>query len=260
VPETRLRPGFLFGAVSNLERVAMSAPRFHVDADLALGTVRLPERVAHHALRVLRLRDGAPLVLFNGRGGSYAGHLQLAAEPEAVLTTFDASDRESPLAVTVVQALVANEKLDWIVEKLTELGAARVMIVPTERSVVRLEGDRLARRLAHWQETVVSACAQCGRNRLPDVLASASLAALLPGLLEEPRRLLLPDAPAALDVGPAASCTIAVGPEGGFSDAEQQQLLAAGFVPSRLGPRVLRTETAGLAALAALQCRSGDLR
>ena len=238
----------------------MNAPRFYVDAELALGTVRLPERVAHHALRVLRLRDGAPLVLFNGRGGEYAGQLQLAAEPEAMLTAFAAGDRESPLAVTVVQALVANEKLDWIVEKLTELGATRVFVVPTERSVVRLDGDRLVRRLAHWQDVAVGACAQCGRNRVPQILTSPSLGALLPALPDEPRRLLLPDAVTPLDVGAAASCTVAVGPEGGFSEGEQRRLLAAGFAPARLGPRVLRTETAGLAALTALQCRGGDLR
>ena len=237
----------------------MSAPRFHVDAPLALGTVRLPERVAHHALRVLRLRDGAPLVLFNGRGGEYAGHLQLAAEPEAVLTAFDAVDRESSLSVTLVQALVASEKLDWIVEKLTELGVARLLVVPTERSVVRLDGERLARRLAHWQEVAVAACAQCGRNRVPQVAMHATLQDALAGLVSGPRRMLLPEAVAPLDATAADTCTIAVGPEGGFTAAEQRALAAAQFEPARLGPRVLRTETAGLAALAALQCRSGDL-
>ena len=237
----------------------MSAPRFHVDAPLALGTVRLPERVAHHALRVLRLRDGAPLVLFNGRGGEYAGHLQLAAEPEAVLTAFDAVDRESPLSVTLVQALVASEKLDWIVEKLTELGVARLLVVPTERSVVRLDGERLARRLAHWQEVAVAACAQCGRNRVPQVATPATLQDALAGLDSGPRRMLLPEAVAPLDATAADTCTIAVGPEGGFTAAEQRALAAAQFEPARLGPRVLRTETAGLAALAALQCRGGDL-
>ena len=237
----------------------MSAPRFHVDAALALGTVRLPERVAHHALRVLRLRDGAPLVLFNGRGGEYAGHLQLAAEPEAVLTAFDAVDRESSLSVTLVQALVASEKLDWIVEKLTELGVARLLVVPTERSVVRLDGERLARRLAHWQEVAVAACAQCGRNRVPQVAMHATLQDALAGLVSGPRRMLLPEAVAPLDATAADTCTIAVGPEGGFTAAEQRALAAAQFEPARLGPRVLRTETAGLAALAALQCRGGDL-
>jgi 16S rRNA (uracil1498-N3)-methyltransferase len=237
----------------------MSAPRFHVDAPLALGTVRLPERVAHHALRVLRLRDGAPLVLFNGRGGEYAGHLQLAAEPEAVLTAFDAVDRESSLSVTLVQALVASEKLDWIVEKLTELGVARLLVVPTERSVVRLDGERLARRLAHWQEVAVAACAQCGRNRVPQVAMHATLQDALAGLVSGPRRMLLPEAVAPLDATAADTCTIAVGPEGGFTAAEQRALAAAQFEPARLGPRVLRTETAGLAALAALQCRGGDL-
>ena len=237
----------------------MSAPRFHVDSALALGTVRLPERIAHHALRVLRLRDGAPLVLFNGRGGEYAGHLQLAAEPEAVLTAFDAVDRESSLSVTLVQALVASEKLDWIVEKLTELGVARLLVVPTERSVVRLDGERLARRLAHWQEVAVAACAQCGRNRVPQVAMHATLQDALAGLVSGPRRMLLPEAVAPLDATAADTCTIAVGPEGGFTAAEQRALAAAQFEPARLGPRVLRTETAGLAALAALQCRGGDL-
>ena len=238
----------------------MAAPRFFVDAALARGIVNLPERVAHHALRVLRLRDGAPLVLFNGRGGEFSGHLQLRPAPVAVLETFSDIEREAPLAVTVLQAQVANEKLDWIVEKLTELGVARIVVAPTERSVVRLLGERLARRLTHWREIAIAACAQCGRNRLPQVEAYDTLARALAALPPGPRRVLVPTAVAPLAAGNALICTLAIGPEGGFSDTELLELDAASFAPARLGPRVLRTETAGLAAVAALQACAGDLR
>jgi 16S rRNA (uracil1498-N3)-methyltransferase len=240
----------------------MSAPRFFLDAPLALGTVALPERVAHHALRVLRLREEAPLVLFNGRGGEFSGHLQVRPAPAAVLSAFADIEREAPLAITVLQAQVASDKLDWIVEKLTELGVVGIVIAPAERSVVRLQAQRLQRRLAHWREIVTAACAQCGRNRLPQVEAHETLAGALAALPSGPRRVLVPTAsePLASREEEAPACTLAIGPEGGFSDTELLQLEAAAFEPARLGPRVLRTETAALAAVAALQARAGDLR
>jgi 16S rRNA (uracil1498-N3)-methyltransferase len=236
----------------------MSAPRFYVSAPLALGAVELPERVAHHATRVLRLRDGAPLVLFDGRGGEYRGYLQAGTQPSAVLTAHDAVERESPLAATLLQALVGSDKLDWIVEKATELGAAGVFVVPTARSVVRLDGERLARRVAHWQDVAIAACAQCGRNRLPRIAAYETPAAAIAALPDGPRHVLSPDAAIALG-GASAACTVAIGPEGGFTAEELQQLERAQFAPARLGPRVLRTETAGVAALAVLQARAGDM-
>ena len=237
----------------------MSAPRFFVPLPLAPGSIELPERVAHHATRVLRLRDGAPLVLFNGDGGEYHGHLQVGARPVAALTGFSPVEREAPLAVTLVQALVASEKLDWIVEKATELGVAALYVVPTTRSVVRLDGERLERRVAHWQDVATAACAQCGRNRLPRIAAHATLTVALAALADGPRFVLAPRAAAALDAGAARTCSVAIGPEGGFTEDEMRQFDGAQFVAARLGPRVLRTETAGVAALAALQARTGDL-
>ena len=237
----------------------MSAPRFHVARPLALGPVELPERVAHHALRVLRLRDGAPVVLFDGRGGEYRGYLQAGQPPMVELTEHVSVERESALDVTLLQSLVASDKLDWIIEKATELGAAGVLVVATMRSVVRLDGERLARRVAHWQDVAIAACAQCGRNRLPRIAAFPTLAAACAALPTGPRHLLLPTASATLDGGGATSVTVAVGPEGGFTEDEVSELERNQFVPGRLGPRILRTETAGLAALAALQARAGDL-
>lgn len=241
----------------------MSPPRFYVDAPLAADApIRLPAEVAHHALRVLRLRDGAPIVLFDGRGGEYAARLQ--AEGSVALAQVDAFDpieRESPLRLTLVQALVAADKLDWIVEKAVELGVARILVVPTQRSVARLDAARALRRLRHWADVARAACCQCGRNRVPAVEFSggfdAMLAALPPGA---PRLLLLPTA--GRDLGSAVAgdrAVLMVGPEGGLADSEVEQAGRAGFVAVQLGPRVLRTETAGLAALAALQAVHGDL-
>lgn len=241
----------------------MSPPRFFVDAPLALGaSIALPAELAHHAARVLRLRDGAAIVLFNGSGGEFAGELSIAnTGASARIVAFDAIEREPPLRVTLIQALVAIDKLDWVIEKSVELGAARIVVAPAERSVVRLQAGRAERRLQHWQAIVRAACGQCGRNRLPTVEYCASLAdALAAADAAGPRLLLLPTAGAGLpSITPARHATLAVGPEGGFSPAEAQLAARVGFVGARLGPRILRTETAGLAALAALQALHGDL-
>ncbi len=235
----------------------MSAPRFFVDADLAVGAgVALPDRVAHHALHVLRLRDGAALVLFNGRGGEYRATLQAGRRPYASIQAHAPVERESPLALTLVQAMVTAEKLDWIAEKATELGAARLVLAPCARSVIRLDAARLQRRLRHLREVVIAACAQCGRNRIPEVVAAPHWSAAL-GLAPAGARLLLdPDAGTALadaaHAAAAAAVTVAVGPEGGLTEAEARAARESGWVAVRLGPRVLRTETAGLAALAVL--------
>jgi 16S rRNA (uracil1498-N3)-methyltransferase len=237
-------------------------PRFFVDATLIPGrTVRLPDDVAHHALRVLRLADGGPVVLFDGRGGQYVASLRVQGGTAlAQVEAFEAVERESPLRLTLIQALVAAEKLDWIVEKATELGIERILLAPMQRSVVRLDAARVVRRLQHWTDVVRAACCQCGRNRVPAVEFFPRFDAALAAAPEDGPRLLLQPA-AARSVYAAvtgARATLMVGPEGGFADSEIEPAGRAGFVAASLGPRVLRTETAGLAAIAALQAMRGD--
>lgn len=240
----------------------MTLPRFLVDAQLAVGAdAVLPPDVAHHALRVLRLRDGAPVMLFDGRGGEYAATLRIDGKAvRAQLVAFDAVERESPLDLTLIQALAAADKLDWIVEKAVELGARKIVITPMQRCVTRLDAARRARRLRHWREIVRAACCQCGRNRLPAVeLADAFATALAAAPADRPRLALVPDAAQPLPRHVVGGATLLVGPEGGLDDEERLRAQRAGFGFARLGPRILRTETAGLAALAALQALGGDL-
>jgi 16S rRNA (uracil1498-N3)-methyltransferase len=224
----------------------VAEPRFFIETDLAAGAaVDLPANVAHHAAHVLRLRDGDPVVLFNGRGGESTGRLA-ARGRQVELTGHAAVERESPVAVTLVQAWIATDKLEWTVEKATELGVARIVL----------------RRVERLREIAIAACCQCGRNRVPPIVAFGDLAAALADAGAGATGVALqPDASrslvdiAAATPGPLA---IAVGPEGGFDADEFALLRRAGFELARLGPRVLRTETAGLAALAALQGTIGD--
>lgn len=240
------------------------AARFFIDAPLVTGTdIELPAEVAHHATRVLRLRDRAPVVLFNGRGGEFAATLSTAgSRTYAAIGAHDPIDRESPLAVTLIQAWIASDKLDWVVEKAVELGVASIMLSPTQRSVVRLTQARSNARLQRLRSIAVNACAQCGRNRIPTVESLSTFTeALHSGLRDSATGLLLrPDASSALlEWRNERRVAIAIGPEGGFDDDEVAIALRAGYLACRLGPRVLRTETASLAALAALQSVTGDL-
>ena len=240
----------------------MAAPRFFVDQDLARGIeLTLPAPVMHHAVRVLRLRDGDRIVLFNGRGGEFAAALRIDGRRAAArVERFDPVERESPLALTLVQAWVAADKLDWIVEKATELGVARVVLAPAERSVVRLQGERRERRRVHLRQIAIAACEQCGRNRVPDVVVADTLAAALDAAGSDEMLILAPEAETALSPAAAAASTaLLVGPEGGFTPQEIAAACRLGCRPVRLGPRVLRTESAGLAALATLQALRGDL-
>lgn len=239
-------------------------PRFFLDAELAAGaTIDLPGSVAHHAARVLRLRDTDRIVLFNGRGGEYHGRLA-AGGSRVELTAHLAVERESTLAVTLLQAWIATDKMEMVIEKAVELGVTSIVLAPARRSVVRLEGARLARRMDRLRDIVVAACCQCGRNRIPEVEAVGDLR---DGLHRAAARatgiILQPDAEASLGdlarLAPAAFA-IAVGPEGGFETSELALASDAGYRPARLGPRVLRTETAALVALATLQGTVGDFR
>jgi len=241
----------------------MSASRFYLPAPLVPGSrLDLPDRAAHHAARVLRLRVGDRVVLFNGEGGEHDARI-LAVGKQSVqveLGEHHAVERESPLAVTLVQALSSGDRMDITIQKAVELGVRRIVPVESERSVVRLKGERSGRRVTHWQEIVVSACEQCGRNRVPAVEAVVPLATWLSTESQARRWVLSPDAASVLrdQPRPDRAIELLVGPEGGFTEDELGAAHRAGFQSLRLGPRVLRTETAAPALLAALQALWGD--
>ena len=243
----------------------MRTTRVFVDLPLREGArIALPEDAANHLVRVLRMQEGDACVLFNGDGRDVPATLRAANKRgvEAELGMPVAVDQESPLRIALVQGIARGEKMDWILQKATELGVASVYPVHSDRSEVKLEGDRATKRLVHWRSVVVSGCEQSGRARVPDVAPAQSLQALLVGALPSARRFLLdPEAPYAIATVPAVEgdCVLAVGPEGGWSPRDRQALQSAGFEGLRLGPRILRTETAGIAAIAALQARFGDL-
>lgn len=226
------------------------------------GEVALPREVGHHAERVLRLAVGDPVVVFSGDGYEYSARLTaLGGQPRAELLARHGPQGEPSLALTLVQALASGDKMDWVVQKAVELGAVAVAPVAAERSVVKLAGERALKRQAHWQQVAVAACEQCGRNRVPVILPVRSLASYLADNTHGGVRVLLdPEAPLGLaDLPrPGRGVHILIGPEGGWSPAELAAARQAGAQGVRLGPRVLRTETAGLAALAALQTLWGD--
>lgn len=236
----------------------MSAPRFFCDAPLSAGVrIALPEALAHHAIRVLRLRAGETVALFNGQGGEYPAVLEIEGKAGfAQLGAFDPREAELAGRITLVQGLPAGDKMDWVVEKAVELGAARVCPIAAQRSVLQLSGPRLEKRVAHWQRIAQSAAEQCGRNRLMAVDAPMALADWLAQPADGLRLLCHPEADTdlagRLGATPGlASLTLLVGPEGGWSDKELAQAREAGVQAVRFGPRVLRTETAGLALISA---------
>ena len=226
----------------------------------------MPQQQAHHAVRVLRLKAGDAVVLFNGDGAEYAAIISEAGRDRLALevTGRTAVDRESPLAVTLAQAVSGGERMDYTVQKAVELGAAAIQPLTAERSVVRLQGERAAKRTEHWQSVVVASCEQCGRNRLPQVLPLLAFDAYLAGQAVRRdgalRLMLSPRSARGLREfdRPAGAIVLLAGPEGGFSPPEERAAGQAGFLPARLGPRVLRTETAAVAALAAIQTLWGD--
>ena len=255
----------------------MSPPRFFspdaLSAELSVGVrIELPENAARHASRVLRLRAGDDLTLFDGQGGEYGARIITVGRDrvEADVLTWSGIERESPVSVTLVQALQSGEKMDITVQKAVELGVARIVPVSSRRSVVRLAGERAARRVEHWRGVAVAACEQCGRNRVPQVADLMALEQWLgePGEQGVLRLMLAPGAEKSLEsfvpahnerIGPG-KIELLIGAEGGLAPEELAMAEAAGYRAVRLGPRILRTETAGLAALAAIQCLWGDFR
>lgn len=244
----------------------MRTIRIHVDAPLASGRdITLPAQAGEHVARVLRLDVGAPVVLFSGADGmEYDATLIGVGKRDVVASVGEGRTvgNESPLALTLAQGVARGEKMDLIVQKATELGIARIVPILTERSEVKLDAARAEKRLAHWRAVAASACEQSGRARVPTIDPALPLSAWLASLSDGgPMRLaLLPEGtrrPNELALTDAA--ILAIGPEGGFGERDRAALAANGFTGLKLGPRILRTETAGLAAIAALQALYGDV-
>lgn len=233
-------------------------PRFYCPQPLAEGsTVDLPDAVAHH-LHVLRMQPGDTLTLFDGSGGQYSAALAEIGKrrASAVVKIHEALDVELPYAITLAQGLPEGTKMDWIIEKAVELGVTRIEPLAARRSVVRLSGERAEKRHAHWQGVIVAASEQCGRNRLAELAPVADFSRWVAAPSPSPRILLSPRATGSLaqwaQAGGPQAVTLMVGPEGGFTREEEDAAIAAGALALSVGPRVLRTETAALAALAML--------
>lgn len=244
----------------------MRIPRICVFDTLGSGAeILLPPQAGEHLARVLRLERGHPILLFNGNGREYRAEIsQLAkrAVSARVLDDGETVDRESPLQLTLAQGVARGEKMDLILQKATELGVSRIVPLITGRTEVKLDAERTARRLAHWQAVIAGACEQCGRATLPTLDPPVRLATWAAALGESSglRLALDPDGDVSPRTLPAFKvATLVVGPEGGLSDQDLNLLDQADFDGLRLGPRILRTETAGLAAITALQAIHGDI-
>lgn len=255
----------------------MRLTRVFIDGALSAGgLVELARETAAHLVKVLRARSGDELVLFNGDGREYSGTIETVrgSRVSASIGAARSSDRESPFQLTLVQCVPRGDRMDFIVQKATELGVARIVPVLSQRSVVRLDAAQAASKQAHWRAVAVSACEQCGRNRLPTLETPQPLLGYLGGLQpREPsggflRLVLEPErvghasqAAQSIDVDDpvAAGAQIAIGPEGGFAPEELEAFDLSAFARLGMGPRVLRTETAAIAAIAVLQARFGDM-
>ncbi len=241
-------------------------PRFYCTAPLPTdGDFDLPPDAAHHASRVLRLRVGEELQMFDGEGHECHGVIADLSGKRVLVSNIKQVDalRESPLHTVLAQALCSSEKMDWIIQKATELGVTEIQPLDTERSVARLSTERAEKRMAHWRQVTISACEQCGRNTLPVIHPPIDIMAWLRKLREQTggKFILLPEGATALSAQarPAGPAVLMIGAEGGFSPAESETALLCGFTPIRMGARVMRTETAAIAGLTALQLLWGDM-
>jgi len=240
-------------------------PRFFYPSELQIGaTIALPEAVAHHC-QVLRLSIGQTIVLFNGSGGSYVASLTEIEKrrASAEVKTFDPAEVELPYALTLAQALPEASKMDWIIEKAVELGAAGIQPLAAQRSVIRLSGERAEKRRAHWHGIICSASEQCARNRLAQL---GEIIDFRQWILQQDlhRRVILsPHADQSLADWarhhPAQALTLMIGPEGGFTEQEHELAVTHGAIPLTMGPRILRTETAGLAAISTINAHWGGV-
>jgi 16S rRNA (uracil1498-N3)-methyltransferase len=240
-------------------------PRFYCSQPLTLGaTIVLPEHVSHH-VHVLRLAVGDPVTIFNGEGGEYTAILNSIDKKRASaeLKAFSSREVELPYAITLAQALPEASKMDWIVEKAVELGATAIQPLAAQRCVVKLSNERATKKLSHWQGIIIAAAEQCGRNRLPHLGEVADFNGWIVQKNLHLRILLTPRAEQSLSNWarhhPPQAVALLIGPEGGFTEQEENAARAQGALTLSMGPRVLRTETAGLAALAALNAAWGEM-
>jgi 16S rRNA (uracil1498-N3)-methyltransferase len=247
----------------------MRLTRVYLDAELQPGSiVELARETASHLAKVLRARSGDELILFDGRGTEFSAAIDAVRGARVTVTVGAAQtvDRESPLRVTLIQCVPRGDRMDFVVQKATELGVACIVPVLSQRSVVKLDAAQAASKLLHWRAVAISACEQCGRNRLPRVETAQSLLNFLGALPPMPaqtlRLVLEPEAAAtsaAVHAAGVQCVEFAIGPEGGFAPEELEAFRLSGFTRVGLGPRVLRTETAAIAALVMLQTRFGDM-
>jgi 16S rRNA (uracil1498-N3)-methyltransferase len=239
----------------------MKTPRFFCDAALTAGAVlELPKAVAHH-IRVRRLKDGETVVLFDGSGHEFEAHITFDSKGTctAKLGKAENVERERLGHITLVQALASQDKMDWVIEKAVELGAAAVIAVPSARSLVKLSEDRAKKRMTHWTGIIHAASEQCGRNHLMSLNAAPSLKTALSLLGDSPKLVFSPAATQSLNdpallakISSAKQVALFIGPEGGWDSNEVQTIVGQGGICAELGARVMRTETAGLYAIASL--------
>lgn len=241
----------------------MRIPRIYTDQTLqAQAEIELDDNASHYVSKVLRMQAGRELVLFNGRGGEYAATIADAGKKtvRVVVSAFADTERESPLAVHLGIGVSRGERMDWVLQKATELGVTRITPLFTERTEVKLTGPRLEKKQQHWQQILISACEQCQRNTLPELAPAERLDLWLPGVTESARFVLHHRTDVSLgDTAKPDAVALIIGPEGGLSADEIQLAEQHRFQPLALGPRVLRTETAPIAAISVLQYLWGDL-
>jgi len=232
---------------------------------VAAAELQLPLAGAYHVSRVLRLRAGAPLRVFDGSGSEFHAEIQ-SVDGEKVMIRIGAQSSgaaESPLRITLVQGISRSERMDWTLQKATELGVSAIAPVLTSRSVVRLDDKQAEKKQGHWRGIVIGACEQCGRSRIPVVGTAMPLRSYFSNVRKDGMRLVLSPVAAGSLAGISSlpsKVDLLIGPEGGLDDEELTAAQKAGFMPVRLGPRVLRTETAAVVALSVLQALWGDLQ
>lgn len=243
----------------------MPISRIYQATALAVGKkCRLDDKASHHLARVLRAAAGDELILFNGAGGEYAAiitHIDKKGV-EVEMTSFSPREVESPIELCLAQGIARGEKMDFIIQKAVELGVTRIVPLLTERCNVRLDQEREEKRIQHWQSVIISACEQSGRNRLPMITPPITMEKWLPAIKADKKFVLSPHVTEKLHPEKCrdrTSMVVLIGPEGGLSDQEVAMAVSYGFTAIHLGPRVMRTETAGVAALAVLQMLFGDL-